>query len=65
MGMSHRRQIVRLAVLVLLGLVAARLVRGILGTASPSRDPEQGPVIGSVDTWPEVPRSPAKQRGAA
>jgi hypothetical protein len=51
---------VRTLVLLAIGLVVARLVRTLAGTSSPRRDPDQGPVIGSVDTWPAVPRSPAK-----
>lgn len=35
------------------------LARNLGATRSARRDPDQGPVVGSVDTWPVVPRSAA------
>jgi hypothetical protein len=60
MAGPRHRHIARNIVLVLLGLGIAWVIRNVAGTSSPKRDPDQGPVIGSVDTWAAVPRSPEK-----
>jgi hypothetical protein len=53
---SHRW---RTVVLVLGVLIAARLLQSIAATRSPRRSLGDGPITGSLDTWPAVPRNAA------
>ena len=45
--------------LVLGVLIAARLLQSIAATRSPRRSLGDGPITGSLDTWPAVPRNAA------
>jgi hypothetical protein len=60
MAQPRRRHLVRILLLLCIGLAVMRLVRRLTATTSERRDPDHRPVVGSVDTWRAVPRSPAK-----
>jgi hypothetical protein len=40
----------------------SRLWRALSATRAPRRDTEHGPIAGSLDTWPEVPRNTVAAR---
>jgi hypothetical protein len=64
MARPQHRHVVRILVLLLIGLAVSRLLKQLKGTTAQRRDPDHGPVIGSVDTWAAVPRAPHKVAGA-
>jgi hypothetical protein len=54
------RHLLKLLVLVGLAAGAAYVVRGLLDERAPRRELRgDGPILGSLDSWPPVPKRPA------